>query len=331
MGMGQVVVKPEETSAVQVRRATSMLIGTTLLWGLSFPLMKNWQDAAGECPGGEILASLTIIVVRAGLALVLLAIWQPHLLLAPRWRDHAIGMLVGFTNTIGFTLQVWGLNTTTPALSAFLTSLGSAWVPLLVWLGWRIAVSGVTLVGLIVGVSGAAVLAGIDRETAWTLGRGETLTLLASGAFAVAVVLLDRLGRAAQPGHLTVGFLLATGLAPLVLGLVCSAQGPGRGAWFAWTSTMLQAPPILRDVILLTVFCTALAFHWMSKYQPQVSASRAALIYLLEPVFAAVFSIVLGHDLLTGRLLLGGTLILGGNLLVELPGWLREMRRNGVR
>jgi drug/metabolite transporter (DMT)-like permease len=69
------------------------------------------------------------------------------------------------------------------------------------------------------------------------------------------------------------------------------------------------------------------AFHWMNVYQPRVSAGRAALIYLLEPVFAAAFSVAWGYDALTARLFLGGSLILGGNLLIEIPYWVERWRR----
>ena len=35
---------------------TTMLVMVTLLWGVSFPLTKNWQQAAEACPGGPIVA-----------------------------------------------------------------------------------------------------------------------------------------------------------------------------------------------------------------------------------------------------------------------------------
>ena len=89
---------------------------------------------------------------------------------------------------------------------------------------------------------------------------------------------------------------------------------------------MLARPAVLRDLALLVLLPTVLAFHWMNRYQPRVSAGRAALIYLLEPVFAAAFSVMWGHDELTGRLFLGGGLILAGNLLIEVPYWLRQWR-----
>ena len=126
-----------------------------------------------------------------------------------------------------------------------------------------------------------------------------------------------------EPAHLTVSFLGVTGLLALSGAAGWSVAGPGMSAWLGWTVSMLERPDVLRDVGLMTVFSTLLAFHWMNVYQPRVSASRAALIYLLEPVFASAFSILWGHDRLTPQLVFGGALILGGNLLVEVAAWRR--------
>jgi drug/metabolite transporter (DMT)-like permease len=106
-----------------------------------------------------------------------------------------------------------------------------------------------------------------------------------------------------------------------------AAAGPGLATWLDWLATMLLQPAVLRDVLALTLLSTVLATYLMSTYQPRVSASRAALIYLLEPVFASTLSVLIGHDAVTGRLLLGGSLILGGNAVAELPLWLREWRK----
>jgi len=88
---------------------------------------------------------------------------------------------------------------------------------------------------------------------------------------------------------------------------------------------------IWRDLGLLTLLCTVLPFHWFNVYQPRVPASRAALIYLLEPVFASLFSLLWGHDTLALPLLVGGGLILAGNALVEVPVWFWNTKRADVR
>jgi drug/metabolite transporter (DMT)-like permease len=288
--------------------------------------MKRWHQAAEatQCPDVALLGSLTLIALRTFFALLILLVFQPPLFWRPNHRDLSIGVLIGFLNFVGFTLQVSGMTKTTPALSAFFTSIGSAWVPLLGFLFFRTAVPRLILVGLTLALVGVAVLSRLDATGAWTLGVGEQLTLLSSIVFAVMIVLLDKLGQAVRPGHLTVGFLAATGVPALILALTLAAFHSGIRTWTAWTMTMLQTPSVLFDLTLLTVFCTVLAFHWMMTYQPRVAATRAALIYLLEPVFGTIFSIAVGLDSLSTVLVVGGGLILSGNLLVELPAWLRE-------
>src|SRR5262245_26931566 len=123
---------------VTIRRATVALLLTTFFWGLSFPLVKAWQLAADQAEVGKLLASLTPIALRMLPALALLVVAQPHLLSRAAAREHASGALLGTVFFAGFVLQMWALALeTSPAVSAFVTSLGSVWAPLLGWLVYR--------------------------------------------------------------------------------------------------------------------------------------------------------------------------------------------------
>jgi drug/metabolite transporter (DMT)-like permease len=306
--------------------AAAMLVLACVCWAAFFSLCKNWQEAAQACPGGELLASLTLLGVRTVIALAALAVFRPRLFLKPSRHEVVVGLLLGGLNGLGNVLQVWGLASTSPALSGFLTSLASLWVPFLALVCFRLPVARATWAGTALGVGGLAVL-GINRGASWGLGFGDGLTVLSSFAFALFILSLDRLGRAVNPYHLTLLLIAAAGL-PTLFGAVGVAAWQGQLLpWLTWLLQILRQPAVLRDVLLLTLLSTILATHLMSAYQPRVPASRAALIYLLEPVFAAALSVVVGHDSVTGRLLLGGALILGGNALVELPLWLRNRRR----
>src|SRR5262249_9064155 len=149
-----------------------------------------------------------------------------------------------------------------------------------VWL--RTSVPGNVLLGITLGIAGTAVL-GMDGNLGEGLGWGEGFTLVASLLFAVQILLLDHLGRTVRSVYVTVGLFALSGVAALLLAWGCAALGPGTAAWLAWTASMVQDPYVLRDVLLMTVLSTVVAFLWMNQYQPGVSASRAALIYLLEP------------------------------------------------
>jgi len=60
--------------------------------------------------------------------------------------------------------------------------------------------------------------------------------------------------------------------------------------------------------------------------QARTTAVRAALIFALEPVFAATYSVLVGRERLGGRELVGGSLIILGIFASELgsAAWARR-------
>ncbi len=305
--------------------ATLMLVLVTLLWGATFPLMKEWQDSAKDAwqeaiPNDgrrDLLASFTLLGVRMTLSMLLLAFLRPQLARAPV-REHRWGLAVGVLFAIGCGFQFVGLARTTPALSAFITSLASAWVPVLAFCLLGVSATGLTLLGLCIGLGGVATL-----PNEWALAGGEGLTFISTIPFALQILLVDRLGKRMNPAHLTLGMLTMAGVSGLLFAGVVAWHDPGASAWAEMTAELLARPNVLAAFLGLIALAVA-TFHWMNIFQPRVPASRAALIYLLEPLFAALFSIALGYEGVTQRLLIGGALIVAGNLLAELPGWLRE-------
>src|SRR3954471_13456540 len=61
--------------------AAAMLVVACMCWAAFFSLCKNWQEAAHACPGGDLVASLTLLGVRTVFALATLAILRPGLFL----------------------------------------------------------------------------------------------------------------------------------------------------------------------------------------------------------------------------------------------------------
>ncbi len=330
--MGNDTIGTEKTVAAKRSQsfAAAMLVLACLCWGAYFSLAKNWQDAATRCPGGELLASLTLMGVRTILALALFAVLRPGLFLRPTRREWRLGASLGLVSFVGNALQVWGLATTSPALSGFLTSLDSLWVPLLALALLRQPVGWPTWLGLVLGSTGIAVL-GVVPGQGWRFGWGEGLTFLSSIDFAVLILLLDHAGRQVRSSQLTLGLIAVAGLPAVPLAVGLAASGSGVGPWLRWVSDMLRDPSVLGDVVLMTVLSTVLATILMSTFQPRVPASRAALIYLLQPVFAAALSVVLRNDAVSLRLVTGCGLILGANVVAGLPLWPRELadRRRG--
>jgi drug/metabolite transporter (DMT)-like permease len=83
---------------------------------------------------------------------------------------------------------------------------------------------------------------------------------------------------------------------------------------FAWTA------PVLGGILITAIGATAVAFTIQVWAQKHTSATHTAIIFSLEPVFAALTSYIVLDERLGGRGLIGAALVLAGILLAELKG-----------
>jgi drug/metabolite transporter (DMT)-like permease len=89
----------------------------------------------------------------------------------------------------------------------------------------------------------------------------------------------------------------------------------------------LPSPAILAAVLFLGLVATGLVFWLQLVLQRHTSATHTALIFALEPVFAALFSWLWIGEALTASVLIGGGLMLAGVIAAELPIRSRGYRR----
>ncbi len=307
------------------RPAVLMLLLATLFWGLSFPLIK----AIGlvhllVLPGsGTWFITAYTIAPRFLLATVVLAaVPRPKLGTFTRGEIRQ-GLLLGLTAGAGMLLQNDGLQFTSASTSAFLTQLYALMIPAYLAVRWRRRPPGVVwLCGGLV-LAGVAVLGRFDFH-ALHLGRGELETLLSSVFFMMQILVLgqkDYAGNRALPVTLTM-----FGTEAVIFTAMAWGTAPAPAALLAPWASM----PWLGFTVLLTLFCTLGSFILMNRWQPEITATEAGLIYCIEPVFAslmalflpALFSTWAGFDYanerLTWHLLLGGGLVTLANVLIQL-------------
>jgi drug/metabolite transporter (DMT)-like permease len=280
---------------IDARRADAVLVSITAFWGVTFVVVKDAVVLADP---------FTFLALRFSLGAVLLtlAAWRGIRGAALLWAGSGLGALL----FIGFAAQTSGLQFTTPSRSAFLTGLSVLLVPFLSIAFHRRRPPPASLFGVALAVGGLWLLAGgKSRGASHGLGRGDALTLLCALAFALHITLIERLARRHAPAPL-VAVQLWT-VAALALVALC-LLGP-----------RLAATPALWSAVLITgIGGSALALVLQAWAQARTTAVRAALVYALEPVFAAAYSVALGREQLEAKELLGGGLIVLGVLVSEL-------------
>jgi drug/metabolite transporter (DMT)-like permease len=173
-----------------------------------------------------------------------------------------------------------------------------------------------------------------DASDRWTLG--DTLTTLGSVFFAFQVLFLDHYGKKIDSVAVTPSmFLTASVLGWITVGLILgtslkSQTGVADMAFFDWVQLSMR-PVFLIALFALAILCSLLAFGWMNKFQPAITAAQAAVIYSLEPVFASTWALFLPgmlslvsgieylNEQVTWGLLSGGVLILLANVVALYP------------
>lgn len=305
------------------RRAIACLFGATVLWGISFVTMRAINlIQGGIAPDLDSwrLTSLSVAVRYALSALVLLAIWRGRGGLTR--KEVVQGVVLGFFHGAGLAFQADGLAHTDASVSAFLTQSYCVLLPLWALLRHHKAPGLRTVLSVALIMAGIAVLANIDWRQ-FRIGRGEGETLISSVLFAGQILWLEKPAyRETRATQITL--VMFVSVAVLLLPLVV-LRGPG----LPLVARLYGPPSVWLLMAVLVLLCTVAATLLMNRWQRDVTATEAGLIYGTEPVYATVFALFLPGVLSLGfgldypderlgaHLLIGGGLILAANVLMQ--------------
>ncbi len=205
----------------------------------------------------------------------------------------------------GYLFQTWGLVYTTPSKSAFLTGFSVILVPLIMMaLGQKLGPA--TLLGAVLGLGGIYLL--VAPSGMGGVNRGDIFTLVGATSFAVHIVLVGRYTKRFSFLHLVPVQILVVGLLASVALVIVPAQK------LHFTARLVVA------ILVTALLATGVAFsvqNWAQQYTPP---AHTALIFALEPVFAAISSWLVVGEHFQGRTLVGAGLILAGMVFSEIWG-----------
>jgi drug/metabolite transporter (DMT)-like permease len=297
------------------RRAALALVVATVFWGVGF----TWAKAAGqgvhramELPDGSVFGPVFVLAWRFLLGAVALLVFVPA---ARRgwtaggvWRSAGVGVALA----AGLIVQHLGLDRTSEAVSAFLTSLTILFVPLLALAVFRKPPAPLLWAGVVVATAGIWLMTG---ATPAGFGLGEALGLACAALFAVYILAVNAAARTESAWRLAAGQFLVTSV--ICFATCAFVAGGERGLRPGVAADLLSRREVWLNVVLLAIFPTLIAFVLLNVYQPRLDPTRAALIYLIEPVVAAVYAWAAAGRALGIEAILGAALILVANVLVE--------------
>ena len=251
----------------------------------------KWGAAgvASAIPASAVsLAPLLFLALRFVLGTALLPVVSIRSIRRMNRKTVWMGSALGLPFAVAFIMQIYGLRGVSPGISGFLTSLFVVFTPVLGWLTGIEKPRAALAASLALSLAGVILLAGPGGESTLV---GVLLSVAAAVLWAVQIILTDRFTRRGDPDALC---LVQTAFAAVFF-LVALAVMPGGAALLdpALIASVLRVPAAAVGIVVTAVFGSVAAQLLMNRYQKLVSPNRAALIYMAEPFFAFLFSVVM--------------------------------------
>ncbi|UFJ39083.1 DMT family transporter [Brevibacillus humidisoli] len=291
------------------------LFAIAFVWGATFVIVQN--AIAFLDPN---MFNAVRFAIAAFFLTVVLLIVSRNLRSIFSWKLVAAGVFIGFWLFGGYALQTVGLLYTSPSKAGFITGLSVVLVPLFSYLILRDAIKWPAVVGVVLAVGGLYLLAFTGTLS---LNLGDLLVFGCAVCFALQIVFTGKYAPHYEALPLAIVQLWVVSVLSLLYALFFEN----------WQQALVLETYLHADVfwglLITSIFATAFAFLAQTALQKKTSATRVALIFALEPVFAALTAYLWIDEVLTAKQLLGCVLIFSGMILAELPisTWLASWKR----
>ncbi|MBM3392101.1 MAG: DMT family transporter [Betaproteobacteria bacterium] len=272
------------------------LVLLSSIWGASFLFIRI---------GAPVLGPSLLIFARVGLAAVFLlavALYLKRILDARQhWRHYL--MLGLFNSALPFLLFAYAAQTVSASLLSILNATAPTWAAALgaAWTRTRLAPR--PLIGLLLGIAGVALLAGV-----------ETLSLPAGGGLAIVAAL---------------GAALCYGVSSVYARSARATEPFANAHGSMWAATLLLIPAallapwpetlpdgrILLAVVALGVLCSGIAYLLYFRLVVDLGASSALTVTFLIPVFGILWGVLFLDEAVGWHTFAGSVLVLAGTAL----------------
>ncbi|MGG0716802.1 DMT family transporter [Robertmurraya massiliosenegalensis] len=281
------------------------LLMVALVWGATFVIVQNAIN---------LLPPIAFNGIRFLFAAVLLGIWlllfERKQLMGLNKKFILSGIMIGGWLFLGYATQTIGLLYTTSSKAGFITGLSVVLVPLFSFILLKLHPSKNAILGVLIATIGLYLLTMTDVVA---LNRGDLLVFICAIGFALHITFTGKYSSRYPALLLTIIQISTVAVLSIIYSFFFEE-------WeLALQPSVLFSKEVLNALIITSVFATALAFLAQTNFQKFTTPTRVALIFAMEPVFAAITGFIWANDRLSISALAGCLLILAGMIFAELP------------
>ncbi len=275
-------------------KANLYLLLISFLWGGTFPIIKN--AIANIDP-------YTFVALRFVFASLFFLILILRKIPSGSYKLIISGCVLGLLNAIAYTTQTIGLKYISSSRSAFITGACVVMVPLFAIIFKLEQFSKINIFAAMLCLYGLFILTGSNIAH---ISYGDILTLICAVAVALQIIFLQYISSHHSDYKLICFYqILFTAPLPAVMAL---HTGNFAGIFH---------PTVMFAFFYCVIFATIITLYLQTKYQKFTTATSAALIFSLEPVFASLLGVMINGEVITHSIIIGGAVMMASVILPE--------------
>lgn len=283
---------------------TSLLL-VAFIWGATFVLVQS---------AIAFLEPFSFNGVRFTIAALLLGGWlllfERKQLMHLNKKLMLSGIIIGIFLFIGYAFQTLGLLYTSSSKAGFITGLSVVLVPLFSFLMLKVKPGVNAVIGVSIATFGLYFLTMTDSVS---LNIGDGFVFICAIGFALHIIFTGKYSSNFPSLLLTVVQITTVSVLSIVFAFLTEDWKQ------AVKPEILLQGNVLIALIITSVFATALAFFAQTNFQKYTTPTRVALIFAMEPVFAAGTAFIWAQERLSYSAIIGCVLIFAGMIFAELP------------
>ncbi len=277
------------------------LAAATFFWGVTFVIVKEAVSNVSVF----FFLSQRFIISAILLILVCLALRRPLGL-----KEIRYGSIMGLFLFGCFAFQTSALQYTTATNTAFLTGLYVVFTPIFESVLFKKPTSRYMATGVVLASAGLYFLC--NDGLTWSFNKGDLLAFLCAIGATLHIIFTGRYAPRGDVFWMTAVQIGTVGVLSLVI------------AAFQGQNVFVYKNEIRSALIICVLFATVFAFLLQTSMQRFTSPAQAALIFCLEPVFAAVYAYIAINEALGWVGFFGAVLILAGMIVSEVGSFRKK-------
>ncbi|MHB8561462.1 MAG: DMT family transporter [Thermoplasmataceae archaeon] len=283
-----------------------LILLVTFFWGVTFPLIKIAL---------EYISPVVFLALRFSVSAIMLV---PFILKSRRLLERRIariGITAGIFLFLGYYFQTVGLEYTTAANSGIITGIYVVLLPFISYAYLKIRTSRLDVVASALAFAGLFIMSASSLALKnSTVDLGDILTVICGVAYAVQIAYVSKYSGGLDSTVFTFYQILTVAVLSAVFIPTYS------------TALLTLNTMVVFVIVFTALFGGVLAYFITTKALIYVEPTSAGIIFVGEPIFAAISAVIIGGEVLGPLTIMGGSVMVFAMLLTSVDKYLSHRR-----